>query len=110
RVTIPVRKASALAQYLHEGMEPIKWSFIYNENLHQLIIMKKEIAIIGGGFAGINMARKLKNEKGIQVTLVDKNKYNFFTPLLYQVCTGMLGVSSTSTPFWMFVSDSYRHA
>src|SRR5699024_1219251 len=78
---------------------PIKWSFIYNENLHQLIIMKKEIVIIGGGFAGINMARKLKNENGIHVTLVDKNNYNFFTPLLYQVATGMLDVSSISTPF-----------
>lgn len=61
--------------------------------------MGKEIVIIGGGFAGINMAQKLENKKGIHVTLVDKNNYNFFTPLLYQVATGMLDVSSISTPF-----------
>lgn len=61
--------------------------------------MKKEIVIIGGGFAGINMAGKLKNKEGLHVTLVDKNNYNFFTPLLYQVATGMLDVSSISTPF-----------
>jgi NADH dehydrogenase len=59
----------------------------------------KEIVVIGGGFAGINMAQKLENKKGIHVTLVDKNNYNFFTPLLYQVATGMLDVSSISTPF-----------
>ncbi len=61
--------------------------------------MEKEIVIIGGGFAGVNMAQKLENKKGIHVTLVDKNNYNFFTPLLYQVATGMLDVSSISTPF-----------
>ncbi|HLR33583.1 MAG TPA: NAD(P)/FAD-dependent oxidoreductase [Fodinibius sp.] len=59
----------------------------------------KNIVVIGGGFAGINMAKKLKNKDGIHVTLVDKNNYNFFTPLLYQVATGMLDVSSISTPF-----------
>lgn len=61
--------------------------------------MDKEIVIIGGGFAGINLAKQLKNKKGFQVTLVDKNNYNFFPPLLYQVATGMLDVSSISTPF-----------
>lgn len=59
----------------------------------------KEIVIIGGGFAGMNMIEKLKNKKGFHITLVDKNNYNFFTPLLYQVATGMLDVSSISTPF-----------
>jgi NADH dehydrogenase len=34
--------------------------------------MKKEIVIIGGGFAGINLAKRLTNTKGIHVTLVDK--------------------------------------
>ncbi|MEX0609636.1 MAG: NAD(P)/FAD-dependent oxidoreductase [Balneolaceae bacterium] len=61
--------------------------------------MKKKIVIIGGGFAGVNLAKQLKNRDGIHVTLVDKNNYNFFPPLLYQVATGLLDVSSISTPF-----------
>lgn len=61
--------------------------------------MDKEIVIIGGGFAGVNLAKQLSNKDGIQVTMVDKNNYNFFPPLLYQVATGMLEVSSISTPF-----------
>lgn len=60
---------------------------------------KKEIIIIGGGFAGISLARQLSNEKGVQVTLVDKNNYNFFPPLLYQVATGFLEPSNISYPF-----------
>ncbi|MGV8994887.1 MAG: NAD(P)/FAD-dependent oxidoreductase [Flavobacterium sp.] len=59
----------------------------------------KKIVIIGGGFAGINLARKMGGKKGVQVTLVDRNNYNFFPPLLYQVATGMLDVSSISIPF-----------
>ena len=61
--------------------------------------MKKEIVIIGGGFAGINLAKQLANAKGIHVTLVDKNNYNFFSPLLYQVATGFLEVSNICYPF-----------
>ena len=61
--------------------------------------MKKEIVIIGGGFAGINLAKRLANVKGIHVTLVDKNNYNFFPPLLYQVATGFLEVSNICYPF-----------
>ncbi|HYG17447.1 MAG TPA: NAD(P)/FAD-dependent oxidoreductase [Ohtaekwangia sp.] len=61
--------------------------------------MKKEIVIIGGGFAGINLTKQLENEPGFQVTLVDKNNYNFFPPLLYQVATGFLEVSNISYPF-----------
>lgn len=59
----------------------------------------KHIIIIGGGFAGVNMAKALGNKKGLTVTLVDRNNYNFFPPLLYQVSTGMLDISSISIPF-----------
>lgn len=59
----------------------------------------KHIVIIGGGFAGINLAHELGGKKGIKVTLVDRNNYNFFPPLLYQVSTGMLDISSISIPF-----------
>ncbi len=61
--------------------------------------MAKEIVIIGGGFAGINLALKLTNESNFNVILVDRNNYNFFPPLLYQVATGFLEVSNISYPF-----------
>ena len=60
------------------------------------------IVIIGGGFAGINLAKDLTNYKGIEVTLVDKNNYNFFPPLIYQVATAFLEPSSISYPFRKF--------
>jgi NADH dehydrogenase len=59
----------------------------------------KKIVIIGGGFAGINLALELGKTKGVDVTLVDKNNYNFFTPLIYQLATGFLDVSSICMPF-----------
>ena len=59
----------------------------------------KHIIIIGGGFAGVYMAKALGNKKGLKITLVDRNNYNFFPPLLYQVSTGMLDISSICIPF-----------
>lgn len=61
-----------------------------------------KIVIVGGGFAGINLAKELGNVKGIEVTLVDKNNYNFFPPLIYQVATAFLEPSSISYPFRKF--------
>ncbi len=61
--------------------------------------MKKEVVIIGGGFAGINLAKRLSKRPGFQITVVDKNNYHFFQPLLYQVATGFLEASSISYPF-----------
>lgn len=60
------------------------------------------IVIVGGGFAGINLAKELTNEPDIQVTLIDKNNYNFFPPLIYQVATAYLEPSSISYPFRKF--------
>ena len=57
------------------------------------------IVIIGGGFAGINLAKGLAGNKNFDVTLVDKNNYNFFPPLIYQVATAYLEPSSISYPF-----------
>ena len=59
----------------------------------------KHIVIIGGGFAGVNLARKLLRSNSYSITLVDKNDYNFFPPLLYQLGTGFLDTSSICYPF-----------
>ncbi len=59
----------------------------------------KQVVIIGGGFAGINLARHLADKKEVNIILVDKNNYNFFPPLLYQVATGFLEASNISYPF-----------
>ncbi|HTE24880.1 NAD(P)/FAD-dependent oxidoreductase [Flavitalea sp.] len=58
-----------------------------------------KVIIIGGGFAGMNLANKLARYKSIQVTLVDRNNYNFFPPLLYQVSTSFIESSNISYPF-----------
>lgn len=59
----------------------------------------KKIVIIGGGFAGVNLAKRLSDHEGFEIVLVDKNNYNFFPPLIYQVATGYLETSNISYPF-----------
>ncbi|MBB5643755.1 NAD(P)/FAD-dependent oxidoreductase [Pedobacter cryoconitis] len=61
--------------------------------------MPKKVVIIGGGFAGVNLAKKLAANESFDITLVDKNNYNFFPPLLYQVATGYLETSNITYPF-----------
>jgi NADH dehydrogenase len=58
-----------------------------------------KVIVIGGGFAGMNLAKKLANNSAIDVTLVDRNNYNFFPPLLYQVSTSFIEASNISYPF-----------
>lgn len=59
----------------------------------------KKIVIVGGGFAGINFIKQLSNNKDFHITLVDKNNYHFFPPLLYQVATAFIEPSNISYPF-----------
>jgi NADH dehydrogenase len=51
---------------------------------------EKHVVIVGGGFAGLNCARKLAANPNVRITLLDKNNYQQFQPLLYQVATGVL--------------------
>ncbi|MDH5602348.1 MAG: NAD(P)/FAD-dependent oxidoreductase [Cyclobacteriaceae bacterium] len=59
---------------------------------------KPRIIIIGGGFAGLKLARELKNTKA-QVVLFDRNNHHTFQPLLYQVATSGIETSSIVFPF-----------
>lgn len=65
----------------------------------------KKVVIIGGGFAGVNLAQHLNKAENLSVTLVDKNNYNYFSPLLYQVATGFLDISNISYPFRKLFRD-----
>lgn len=65
---------------------------------------KKRIVIIGGGFAGISLAKKLKH-KNVQVVLLDKHNYHTFQPLLYQVATGGLEAGSIAYPIRKVMQD-----
>src|SRR4051812_21804583 len=51
------------------------------------------VVVVGGGFAGIGCVRRLAREEGVRVTLIDRNNYHQFQPLLYQVATSQLASS-----------------
>lgn len=65
---------------------------------------KPRIVIIGGGFAGIAIAKKLRN-KNVQVVLLDKHNYHNFQPLMYQVATGGLESGSIAYPIRKIIHD-----
>src|SRR5574340_678412 len=55
-----------------------------------------EVVIVGGGFGGLNAARRLAKAP-VHVTLLDRNNYHLFQPLLYQVATA--GVAPTDVAY-----------
>jgi NADH dehydrogenase len=57
----------------------------------------KRVVIIGAGFAGISLAKKLRSLP-VQVVVIDKHNYHTFQPLLYQVSTGGLEPDSIAYP------------
>jgi NADH dehydrogenase len=54
---------------------------------------QRHVVIVGGGFAGVGCARRLADHDDVQVTLIDRNNYHQFQPLLYQVATSQLASS-----------------
>lgn len=59
---------------------------------------QKRVVVVGGGFAGLELVKRL-NKQNLQVVLIDKNNYHQFLPLIYQVATAGLESSSISFPF-----------
>lgn len=57
-----------------------------------------KVVIIGGGFGGLKIARKLSGKKGFDVTLIDRFNFHMFQPLFYQVATAGLDASNISFP------------
>ena len=57
---------------------------------------RKNVVIVGGGFAGLNCAQELAGNQELQVTVLDRNNYHQFQPLLYQVATGTLAPNNAA--------------
>jgi len=58
---------------------------------------RHRVVILGGGFAGLNAAQKLKRAP-VDVTLIDRRNFHLFQPLLYQVATGSLSPGEIAAP------------
>jgi NADH dehydrogenase len=58
---------------------------------------RKRVAIVGCGFGGLALARRLKNS-GFQVVIIDKHNYHQFPPLFYQVASAGLEAAAILFP------------
>lgn len=63
----------------------------------QTNVSKPKIVIIGGGFAGLELAKHLRNER-VDLLMLDRHNYHTFQPLLYQVATGALEAETIAFP------------
>lgn len=58
----------------------------------------QKVVIIGAGFAGLNLARKIQSIEELDITILDQYNFHQFQPLFYQVATARLEPSSISFP------------
>lgn len=65
----------------------------------------KHVVIIGGGFAGVNCALKLAPHPNVRISLIERNNFQQFQPLLYQVAAGMLTPSNDA----FVLRDLFKH-
>ncbi len=70
----------------------------------------QRVVIVGGGFGGLNCARRLARRRDLSVTLIDRRNYHLFQPLLYQVAMAGLSPGDIATPIrGSFSSGSNVH-
>lgn len=58
----------------------------------------KKIVIVGGGFAGLNAAKRLRRVRDIDITVIDRENHHLFQPLLYQVAMAALSPADIAAP------------
>jgi len=63
------------------------------------------VVIVGGGFGGLAVAKRLARQRGVAVTLVDRRNFHVFQPLLYQVATGGLSPADICAPLRSVLSS-----
>lgn len=66
----------------------------------------RKVLIIGGGFAGLECARRLSNDDRFEVTLLDRTNHHLFQPLLYQVATASLAAPDIARSIRQILYDA----
>src|SRR5204862_6729955 len=66
----------------------------------------RHVIVVGGGFAGVGCVKRLAERDGVRVTLIDRNNYHQFQPLLYQVATSLLAPSDVAFSLRKLFHDS----
>lgn len=66
---------------------------------------RPHVVIVGAGFGGLAAVRALRHVD-VDVTIVDRNNYHLFQPLLYQVASGLLDPSAIASPVRTIVRRS----
>lgn len=61
--------------------------------------IRDKIIVIGGGFAGLQFAKKLNGSRTKKLVMIDKANHHMFQPLFYQVACGRIEPSNISFPF-----------
>ena len=64
-----------------------------------------QVLIIGGGFAGLNVAKGLGGVRDVEVTLIDRQNHHLFQPLLYQVAMAGLSPADIAAPIRSMLSQ-----
>jgi NADH dehydrogenase len=62
------------------------------------------VVIVGGGFAGLNVAKGLRRAANVRITLIDRRNYHLFQPLLYQVAMAGLSPADIAAPIRSMLS------
>jgi NADH dehydrogenase len=79
-----------------------------NEQYHTT--NRKRIVILGGGFGGVSVLKKLQNhfqtDVSIDITMVSKDNYLLFTPMLHEIASGMIETRHIVTPIREFCNRS----
>ncbi len=77
----------------------------YNDE-HQMTTNRKRIVILGGGFGGVTVLKKLQNhfqtDVSVDITMVSKDNYLLFTPMLHEIASGMIETRHIVTPIREF--------
>ena len=67
----------------------------------------KQVVIIGGGFGGLSVAKKITNPE-LNIVIIDKTNHHLFQPLLYQVATAALSPADIAVPIRAIFSKNKK--